>query len=172
MTDETAKSILSTDLDKNFARAVAGAEGGEAIRRCYVCGTCSASCPVCGVDASFDPRKIIRMILLGMKREVFESEFVWLCAGCQACTDRCPQGVSVSGIMVVVRNMAAREGFMHRSYRLQVGELLKYGRLYEASPYNKKRAKANLPPLKDDFEPVVKIMEKTGLRKLAGEDRK
>jgi len=172
MNDDAEMDILTAGLDEGFARAVAETRGGEAIRKCYICGTCSASCPVCGVDPSFDPRRVIRMILLGMKREVFESEFMWLCAGCGICTDRCPQGVCVSEIMVIVRNLAAREGFMHRSYRLQVGELLKYGRLYEASPYNKKRAKTNLPPLKDDFGPVVKIMEKTGLRTLAGEEKK
>lgn len=171
MADNEKKEVKSEYLDPGFAREVAKHRGGEAIAKCYSCGTCSASCPVRAVDSSFDPRKIIRMILLGMKKEVFESDFMWLCAGCQACTDRCPQGVTVSDVMVIVRNMAVKEGIIHRSYRLQIGEIRKYGKLYEASPYNKKRGKISLPPLKDDSDPVVKIMEVTGLERLSGENK-
>jgi len=169
--DRDKDAIGPEDLDREFCGQVASRPGGEALRRCYACGTCSASCPVAAVDPSFDPRKIMRMILLGMKRDVFESDFMWLCAGCHACTDRCPQGVLVSGIMVIVRNMAAEQGVIHRSYELQIAELRKYGKLYESEPYNKKRAKASLPPLRDDAEPVIRVMEKTGLDRFSGEDK-
>lgn len=172
MSDDDAGKVLPGELDPSFADEVAARRGGEVLRRCYSCGTCSASCPVGAVDPSFDPRRIIRMILLGMKREVLGSDFMWLCAGCQACTDRCPQGVSVSEIMVIVRNMAVESGVVHKSYKLQVGELMKYGKLYEAAPYNKKREKSSLPPVKDDPGPVEYIMKRTGLDRLTGEGTK
>jgi len=165
MIQDNEKTVDSKDLYIKFVDEIAEFEGEEYIRKCFACGTCTATCPVRAVDSSFDPRKIIRMVVLGMKREIFESDFVWLCAGCHACSDRCPQGVKVSDIMVILRNLALKEGFVHRSYKLQVAELLKYGRLYEVGPYNKKRAKINLPPLKDDPLPVMKIMELTGLSK-------
>ncbi len=173
MDEDSEKSVIdSGDLDAGFVSDVAARKGGEGIRACYSCGTCTASCPVRAVDPAFDPRKVLRMILLGMKDEVFKSEFMWMCAGCQACTDRCPQGVAVSDIMVIVRNMAVERGIIHRSYVLQIGELKKYGRLYEVTPYNKKRDKLSLPALKDDFDPIVKILEGAGLCDPAGEGEK
>jgi heterodisulfide reductase subunit C len=169
--DREKDRVGQEDMDREFSGQVASRPGGEALRKCYTCGTCTASCPVAAVDLSFDPRKVIRMILLGMKKEVFESDFMWLCAGCHACTDRCPQGVRVSEIMVIVRNMAAEQGVIHRSYELQIAELRKYGKLYETEPYNKKRAKISLPPLKDEAEPVIKVMARTGLDRFSGEDK-
>ncbi|MFH1436633.1 MAG: 4Fe-4S dicluster domain-containing protein [Pseudomonadota bacterium] len=164
MAEDSEKSVIdSGDLDAGFVRGVAARKGGEGIRTCYSCGTCTASCPVRAADPAFDPRKVLRMILLGMRDEVYKSEFMWMCAGCQACTDRCPQGVAVSDIMVILRNMAVEQGIMHRSYVLQIGELKKYGRLYEVTPYNKKRDKLSLPPLKDDLDPIVKILAGAGL---------
>ena len=40
---------------------------------CLACGTCSAGCPLTGVSG-FDPRKIVRMVLLGRDRELIESK--------------------------------------------------------------------------------------------------
>ncbi len=35
---------------------------------CITCGICSSSCPVAGVDG-FDPRKIVRMVSLGLEKD-------------------------------------------------------------------------------------------------------
>ena len=169
MVDEEKIAVRQEDLDPSFAREVARHRGGEAIAKCFICGTCTASCPVRAVDETFDPRRLIRMILVGMKREIFESDAMWLCAGCQTCTDRCPQGVAVGDIMVIVRNLAVREGIIHPSYRLQMAELRKYGKLYESAPYNKKRDKMALPPLKDDPAPARSILAAAGIDDKAGE---
>ncbi len=66
------------DLDPNFKHEVAQEHGGENIKRCFACGTCSAVCPVFFVNEKYNPRKIIRMILLGMKKDVLESDFICL----------------------------------------------------------------------------------------------
>lgn len=63
------------------------------------------------VDADYNPRKLIRMILLGMRKEVLSSRAIWLCARCYTCTANCPQSVDFSDIMMVLRDMAVAEGY-------------------------------------------------------------
>ena len=101
--------IISVDeLHPDFAEQIMAQPGGEAIRRCYACGTCAMSCPIREVNETFNPRRLIRMCLLGMKQEVLQSDFVWLCSNCYACQERCPQGIHIAELMCVLKNMAYR----------------------------------------------------------------
>ncbi len=94
MADDGRQSVVQIeDLDFGFRGEVAAEPGGEMIRYCFQCGTCTASCPVRAVEDRFNPRRIIRMAILGMKKEVLNSSFIWLCSSCYACQQRCPQGV-------------------------------------------------------------------------------
>ncbi|MDP7264670.1 MAG: 4Fe-4S dicluster domain-containing protein, partial [Candidatus Thermoplasmatota archaeon] len=104
------KPIMMSELDSNFKREVAEEKGGENIQLCFTCGTCSAVCPVFSVNDTYNPRKIIRMVLLGMKEEVLSSEFIWLCSGCYSCYERCPRDVKITSLMGAIRNIAVREG--------------------------------------------------------------
>lgn len=104
------KKIAVERLDPGFKDEVAGKPGGENIRKCFACGTCTAGCPVFQVEGAYNPRKIIRMILLGMRAEVLSSKEIWLCARCYTCTANCPQDVDFSNVMMALRDMAVREG--------------------------------------------------------------
>src|SRR5690606_2335400 len=53
--------------DPNFKYDVAAQPGGEQIKVCFSCGTCTAGCPVTDVDERYSPRRIIRQILLGQR---------------------------------------------------------------------------------------------------------
>lgn len=143
------------NLDPNFKYEVAQEPGAEEIRYCFACGSCTAACPVWEIESSYNPRRIIRMILLGMREQVLSSEFIWLCATCYNCEERCPQGVSFAEIIAAVKNIAAREGRLHPSYQKQMELLSQFGRLYELEEFdNKKRAKMGLESLKTT-EPEV-----------------
>ena len=63
------EEINGKNLDTRFKYDVAGHAGGENIKLCFSCGTCTAGCPVAEVDGEFDPRKIIRQVILGMRKE-------------------------------------------------------------------------------------------------------
>ena len=150
--------IDSRELDPNFRDEVAAEMGGANISRCFACGTCTAGCPVREIDEKYNPRKIIRMILLGMRKEVLESEFIWLCSTCYTCYDRCTQGVHITSIMNALKNIAAREGIVHPSFKEQARLVACQGRLYEVEDFdNKKREKIGLPPLKKTFDDVMKL---------------
>lgn len=154
--------IDSDKLDPNFKYEVAKEQGGAGITRCFSCGTCTAGCPVREIDEKYNPRKIIRMVLLGMREEVLASEFIWLCSTCYTCYDRCPQDVHLTDIMTALRNMAAREGHVHPAFREQARLVGTFGRLYEVEDFdNKKRQKMGLPAVKKTFDDVKELTKDT-----------
>ena len=75
-------------------------EGGDPLKLCYQCGTCSATCPW-NLVKSFIVRKIMHQGQLGLID--FESEELWMCATCKACVDRCPRGVAIIDVMRSMR---------------------------------------------------------------------
>jgi len=107
MADEESVLALS-DLDLSFADEVASQPGGEHIRWCFACGTCAAGCPVTEVDPDYNPRKIIRQILFGMRKEVLSSPRIWYCLVCYRCYARCPQKVNFTDVMRALRYLAIK----------------------------------------------------------------
>ena len=99
------------EYDPNFKYEVAAQPGGEHIKVCFSCGTCTAGCPVSEVDPRYSPRKIIRQILLGQRKAVLSSELLWYCETCYACTAYCPQNVKFGDVMRALREMAVAEGY-------------------------------------------------------------
>ena len=154
--------IDSKKLDPNFKYEVAAEMGGKNITRCFACGTCTVGCPVREIDEKYNPRKIIRMVLLGMREKVLKSDFIWLCSTCYTCYDRCPQGVQLTSIMTALKNIAAREGYIHPSFKEQARLVKEFGRLYEVEDFdNKKRKKLGLPAVQKNFEDLTKILDST-----------
>ena len=117
------ETIDSNDLDSRFKYDVAAYPGGENIKLCYACGTCTAGCPVAEVDTEFNPRKIIRQVLLGMRKEVLSSPLIWRCVQCYSCTAKCPQNVKFREIIRALREMAVDEGLADAALIREVGEL-------------------------------------------------
>ncbi len=96
--------------DPNFKYDVAAQPGGEYIKVCYSCGTCTAGCPVTEADERYSPRKIIRQILLGQREAVLSDDLIWYCETCYACSAYCPQNVKFGDVMRALREMAVAEG--------------------------------------------------------------
>ena len=75
---------------------------------CLACGTCSAGCPLTGVSG-FDPRKIVRMILLGNDQELIDSNLPWLCTMCGKCEFACPMGINIVNLIRTTRGLLPRD---------------------------------------------------------------
>ena len=103
-------------VDFNFKEEVAAQPGGENLKRCFACGSCTLSCPVAEVEESYSPRRIIHMILLGLKEEVLSSKAIWYCLTCYRCQVRCPQEVKYPEIMRVLRKMAVEQGYVEPEF--------------------------------------------------------
>jgi heterodisulfide reductase subunit C len=156
--------IDSKTLDSNFKFLISAESGGENIKKCFSCGTCTAGCPVREVTDRYNPRKIIRMALLGMKKEVLSSQFIWLCSSCYTCYERCPQDVRIPELMNAIKNIAAREGYLPPAMKTQLDLLSSFGRLLEITDFeNEKRKESNLPPVQGKTEDIKKILKKVGL---------
>ena len=153
--------MTEIDLDKAdraFLRELAAEHGGEKIRSCFACRTCVASCPVSAVNEKFNPLRIIRMALYGLREEVLGNEFIWLCSSCYSCQERCPQGVSITDFMTLLKNMAVRAGRLPAGVKAQREIILGQGRVYAIDEFdNKKRQKIDLPSLPTTCD-VVKVL--------------
>lgn len=82
--------------------------GGGNLDLCFACGTCAAGCPATGLD-NLDPRKFLRMLLLGLDDEVMSTPWVWMCTMCQRCIYACPQRVDIPQLVFNVRASWPRE---------------------------------------------------------------
>lgn len=102
---------IAGGFDPDFKYKIMERKGGESLFFCFACGTCINSCPTREIDERFNPRKVIKMALLGMKERVFQNKFVWMCSAHYSCQERCPQGVHIGAIASAVREMAEREGY-------------------------------------------------------------
>lgn len=154
-------------LDPKFKYEIAKQPGGENIKVCFGCGICTASCPIREIDETYNPRKIIRMALLGMRDAVLKSDFIWLCSTCYTCTERCPQGVRFTDVINAIKNIAVEEGYIHPALKMQAGFLEKQGRLYEIDDFdNKKREKLGLPRIRSEKSVVSEIFKASGLKEI------
>ena len=115
--------ITLNELDAKFKYEVAEEPGGENIKVCFACGLCTAGCPVSAIDPEYNPRRIIRMVLLGMRKEVLSSNIIWLCSLCYTCQAHCPQNVNFADVMKALRSMAVREGYVHPSFIERIKEI-------------------------------------------------
>ena len=165
---EPKQEIDVRELDPEFKFEIARMPGAENVMACFACGTCTAGCPVRTINEEYNPRRIIRMALLGMRERVLRSEFIWLCSACYTCDERCPQDVRIADVMTVLKNIAAKDGYIPNAYALQVRLLGEQGRLYEIDEFdNRRRERLGLPALRNDSDEIMEILRMTGLNELA-----
>lgn len=138
--------MLLNDCDPNFKHEVAAEPGGRGIKACFACAACSARCPVGDHVAEYDPRRLIRLALLGRRQEVLCSPLIWLCSTCYTCQEVCPQRVSFTEVLTAIKNIAAREGYGPPSTQAVIDQLGAHGRLLEVGEFeNERRADLGLP---------------------------
>ncbi len=115
---------------------VANIPGGESIKKCIQCGSCTGSCPV-SYTMDITPREIIALFRARDIESILSSRTIWICASCYACTIRCPQGVQVTDILYALKRLAIEQKIFPK--RFPVYSLSKsfvylanrYGRSYE-----------------------------------------
>ena len=66
------KVKYQSDVDTGFSQWISRHPGGENIRECIQCGTCSGICPM-SVYMDITPRRLIAMANAGFKYEVLSS---------------------------------------------------------------------------------------------------
>jgi heterodisulfide reductase subunit C len=151
-----------SEFDPSFREEILKTPGGENLKYCFQCNTCTAVCPVSAKNEEYSPRRIIMMALLGLRGRVLASKQLWLCSTCYNCFVRCPQDVKITSLLRAIQNIASREGKIHKSYKTALERLEKTGRTVELSEFeNMQREKLDCPPISDNPENSKKIIEKT-----------
>jgi heterodisulfide reductase subunit C len=110
-------------IDTGFKDRIASRPGGERVKNCYLCGTCTAGCPVSALRQEYSPRRFMRMILLGMKEEILSSNEIWQCSQCHVCVAHCPQDVRFADIIRILRQMATEEGYAPEDMMKRIDEI-------------------------------------------------
>jgi heterodisulfide reductase subunit B len=87
---------------------------GENVFLCYQCKKCTAGCPVA---AYFDltPHQVLRACQFGQTELLLNSRTISICAACETCSTRCPQGIDIARIMDELEIMAAEQGIKSRA---------------------------------------------------------
>ena len=109
---------------------------GQNPYRCYQCGKCSSGCPVIH-DMDMGPRRAIRAVQLGLKKDVLSSNTIWVCIQCQTCSARCPLNIDIARVMEVLRLLAIKEEYTTAEsdvalfHRVFLDVIRRHGRAHE-----------------------------------------
>lgn len=96
----------------SFVEQVQAIPGGEHVSVCYSCGTCVSKCMIQQkVEPDYNPRQLLRMVMMGMREEAFESPTTWMCSECDLCYSSCPQEIHISGVIGAVKQLAVEAGY-------------------------------------------------------------
>jgi NADH-quinone oxidoreductase subunit F len=86
----------------------------EKLEHCFECGICTASCPVVKlISKHYNPRILLQTISKDLEKAITEAE-PWLCAWCDRCYKRCPQGLNLPEIFLLTRNIATERSYINR----------------------------------------------------------
>lgn len=111
-----AAEVDQQDLQEPGARSKRLRPNPQWADVCLTCGSCASACPISGVDA-MDPRKAVRMVVLGLEERLIESQWPWKCTLCGKCEEACPMNVEIVALLRKTRGLRERgrvPGPMHK----------------------------------------------------------
>ena len=158
-------------LDTGFRRDVLRHEEAKGLSACFSCGTCTAGCPISEVFPEYSPKKLAKMVKLGMKREVLGNPLIWCCTTCRSCEQHCPQNVRFFSILNVLKNMASEAGYAPSPWVEQTQQVMRTGLAFptDAALTQKRQAKS-LPPIKSHGARAKRLIASTGADRIQARD--
>ena len=107
MAEREVINLTAVKRDPTFGDRLIPA-AGQQLSTCIQCGTCTASCPSAAA-MDITPRKMWRMVQLGLVDEVLHSKSMWLCSICYQCQARCPRGIPLTETIAKLKQLAIQQ---------------------------------------------------------------
>jgi Fe-S oxidoreductase len=103
-----AEAIKIDELDIEFKAQVLELIPEAGFDLCLTCGTCTGGCPA-SEQFDMDPRKLVRMLNLGMDEQIKKSDWMWVCSMCGRCLFVCPMNVDIPKLVYNLRKSVPRK---------------------------------------------------------------
>ena len=143
----------SSTFNETFYSSLFDVSDGERIRTCLQCATCSGACPF-GYLMDYPPGKMIGLLRANMFEKVMETDTVWMCVSCYACTEFCPQKIPLTpGLLTRAKEELLLAGTIPTELQDALENTQRYGNPLGESP----RKRANWAV---ELDPEVVIMRK------------
>ena len=95
---------MNVQPDLEFIKAMKEA-GGDTLKQCYQCATCSVACPL-STDGNPFPRREMILAQWGLKDKLITDPNIFLCHHCGDCTALCPRGARPGDVLGAIRAYA------------------------------------------------------------------
>ncbi|OGQ97054.1 MAG: heterodisulfide reductase [Deltaproteobacteria bacterium RIFOXYD12_FULL_57_12] len=92
---------MNVNPDLSFIKFLKSA-GGDTLKKCYQCATCSVVCPLSSDKKPF-PRKEMVWAQWGLKDKLIGDPDILLCHQCGDCTAYCPRGAKPGDVLGAIR---------------------------------------------------------------------
>ena len=137
-----------------YTKVLEATPTGERLKLCLECGNCSGICPF-GYLMAYPPSRMIAMMRADRINKVMETDTVWMCVSCYACTQVCPSQIPVTpGLMTTIKEELLLAGNVPAELHAALQNSQRYGNPLGESP--RKRA-----DWIKNIQPEVKLLAKT-----------
>jgi len=99
--------LSNNDIGSGIIENLLGDVGAEN-DHCISCNTCRIECPVNIATSLLQPRKLVRMVNLGLLDELIRLPEIWYCLQCNKCNRICPMDVKPSVLIKHIRQEALK----------------------------------------------------------------
>jgi heterodisulfide reductase subunit C len=103
-----ALPIELDELDTDFKSDILDKIPAANFDLCLTCGTCTGGCPASEL-MGLDPRKLIRMLVLGLDEELYKTPWAWVCTMCARCMKQCPMEINIPQLVYNMRSSWPRD---------------------------------------------------------------
>src|SRR4030043_770181 len=117
-------------------RAMIEELSGQEISACFQCQKCTNGCPITfAMDIA--PHKLIHLLQFGQVDEALHSDTIWVCASCETCTTRGPNGIDIAHVIDTLRQLSKRQGIKPDQYSIPIfhstflNSVKRHGRVHE-----------------------------------------
>jgi heterodisulfide reductase subunit C len=85
------------------------------------------------------PHHLVHSLQLGLIEQTLNSDTIWVCASCETCTTRCPNGIDIARLMDTLRQISIKQGVKESQKQVPIfhaaflESIKRFGRVHEAS---------------------------------------